>query len=70
MTLRPMSTSLSTSLDATVYNGQITVGHDSKYAVVTGSWIVKRYIDTDHPEVTVLSDKEFRRKYQASIEAA
>lgn len=41
----------------------------SSYTVVTGSWVVRRYVDTDHPEVTVLSDREFRQKYQASIEA-
>lgn len=46
------------------------VAPSGTYSVPSGSWVVKRYIDTDHPEVTVLSDKEFRRKYRAQIEAA
>ncbi|BCP41485.1 hypothetical protein MINTMi27_15780 [Mycobacterium intracellulare] len=50
--------------------GRVSPCSGNVYSVVTGSWVVRRYVDTDHPEIAVLADKAFRQKYQASIEAA
>ena len=49
------------------YTTTITIapGHDvNRITVNESDWIVKKWIDTDHPEVVVMKDKDFQRKYR------
>lgn len=55
-------------VDGYTFNLVTTTDSGGTVAVNEGDWVVTRYGDTDYPDVFVVGDKDFQRRYKAGAD--